>query len=539
MTKIGVKIATLAWGMKSVAMRGTVLLLVVIVASCGDSTHNVSTESNYQLVIGYPSIDKNVTSIVYSISVGDSTYLQDTLYIQSTHQEINIPVEPFLGSEIVVVYRVYVGQNIIGSQKESVALPLQDNSRSFFPYALKEINQAPVLTTSPDVSILLGEEAVITVIWRDDDSTRASWDSAGLGLWEYIPEERQNVIFYGDTLGEFPVYFMVRDSFHTIVDTVWVTVEGADPIMSSSQGDIPVSVSPGVSSSCTEYASVPSCQGSLVVVGSSAVSNISSQSSSGVGIPLSNGSGSHLSSTIGYSSSSDLIGQSSPLDVQSSSASSSSNVSSSSSSSLTVSSSDQLDFDTGEYDDIRDGTTTTYHWVDIAGTIWFIENVQYEVPTVVSYCLNDASANCDQYGRLYPWESVDRACPTHWRVSTDEDWKHLEKALGIASNIVDSMGVRGSDMQVDNIRSNNVLWGSGNEGTNLYKMNILPSGMKSGYPTTTAKIASFVELGAFYWTSDSVGSDSALIRYVGNDGGIMRKASKKYYNMSIRCVFDR
>ena len=50
-----------------------------------------------------------------------------------------------------------------------------------------------------------------------------------------------------------------------------------------------------------------------------------------------------------------------------------------------------------------------------------------------SYCYNDAEASCREYGRLYTWESAQRACQSlggGWRMPTNDEWQRLAKQYG-------------------------------------------------------------------------------------------------------------
>ncbi len=49
------------------------------------------------------------------------------------------------------------------------------------------------------------------------------------------------------------------------------------------------------------------------------------------------------------------------------------------------------------------------------------------------YCYDNLEANCRQYGRLYTWESAQRACRSlggGWRLPTNEEWCDLARHYG-------------------------------------------------------------------------------------------------------------
>ena len=68
----------------------------------------------------------------------------------------------------------------------------------------------------------------------------------------------------------------------------------------------------------------------------------------------------------------------------------------------------------------------TYRTVTIGGKKWMAENLNYA--TTNSWCYKNGY--CTEYGRLYDWISVQEACPSGWRLPTNEDWENLLQAVG-------------------------------------------------------------------------------------------------------------
>ena len=65
------------------------------------------------------------------------------------------------------------------------------------------------------------------------------------------------------------------------------------------------------------------------------------------------------------------------------------------------------------------------------GKVWTTRNSDVDVSP--SYCYDDAEANCRRYGRLYTWESAQRACRAlgdGWRLPTNDEWRGLATAYG-------------------------------------------------------------------------------------------------------------
>lgn len=61
---------------------------------------------------------------------------------------------------------------------------------------------------------------------------------------------------------------------------------------------------------------------------------------------------------------------------------------------------------------------------------WFAENLRFR--TADSRCYEGDEVNCEDHGRLYRLEDALQACPDGWRVPTEEDWRRLERAVGVS-----------------------------------------------------------------------------------------------------------
>lgn len=107
---------------------------------------------------------------------------------------------------------------------------------------------------------------------------------------------------------------------------------------------------------------------------------------------------------------------------------------------------------TGTFTDQRDGNE--YHWIKMDGLEWMTDNLRYDLGDGInsSYYLdyNDSQEYnyvdkfSAKYGFLYSYQGALDAVPDGgWRVPTDDDWKALERTLGMSKEEADALEWRG------------------------------------------------------------------------------------------------
>ncbi|HQU83797.1 MAG TPA: FISUMP domain-containing protein [Pyrinomonadaceae bacterium] len=71
-----------------------------------------------------------------------------------------------------------------------------------------------------------------------------------------------------------------------------------------------------------------------------------------------------------------------------------------------------------------------YETKKVGNLTWMKENLRFEVPKA-SWCFDNDEENCAELGRLYTFQAALKACPSGWRLPSDNDWLDLEKTLGL------------------------------------------------------------------------------------------------------------
>lgn len=206
---------------------------------------------------------------------------------------------------------------------------------------------------------------------------------------------------------------------------------------------------------------------------------------------------------------------------------------------------------------IERGTVTdvegnVYKTVKIGDQWWMAENLKTskfrdgsEVEVIPASTDNQIWANVDYpactfaidsiYGFLYNQFAVqdDRnLAPEGWRIPTDEDWKKLEKAIGMNSAEAERTGWRGNEEGILLTSEFSRGWGQGPlYGTDEFGFNALPAGCRvfDGRRDVSGRTA-------FWWTSSSEGEEFWYRYLDASQTEIFRQHTYPKYAFSIRCV---
>ena len=192
--------------------------------------------------------------------------------------------------------------------------------------------------------------------------------------------------------------------------------------------------------------------------------------------------------------------------------------------------------------DSRDGQT--YRTVTIGTQTWMAQNLNYK--SVNSYCYNDSSKYCDQYGCLYTWAAamdsagsrdvngkgcgfesacspkhpVRGVCPEGWHLPDSTEWMTFINSVG-------SVAFAGKFIKAGN-------WYMQGSDKNSYYFTALPSGNR------TCEERSINEgTNAFIWSSTEKDSkiDYNLSLFYRSDRADL-SSSYKCIGISVRCLKD-
>lgn len=84
--------------------------------------------------------------------------------------------------------------------------------------------------------------------------------------------------------------------------------------------------------------------------------------------------------------------------------------------------------DSKEFFDSRDGRV--YKLLNYADKVWLVGNLSYADKAFSFAKCYDNSRSCEEFGRLYDYESAKKACPTGFRLPLQEEWERVLKKVG-------------------------------------------------------------------------------------------------------------
>jgi len=184
--------------------------------------------------------------------------------------------------------------------------------------------------------------------------------------------------------------------------------------------------------------------------------------------------------------------------------------------------------------DERDGQI--YKTVTIGDQKWMAGNLNYALPGSVYYM--DDSLSFHEYGRLYNWNAAQKACPPGWVLPTDEQWKILERELGMDEPEVNYLEkYRGTDEGNKLKETGTSHWLIESGATDEAGFSLLPAGVAYD------DLLDFRDMGmrAYLWTFADLGSmPYSYVRILeSGNPAILRDIYNINTAMSVRCISRR
>lgn len=153
------------------------------------------------------------------------------------------------------------------------------------------------------------------------------------------------------------------------------------------------------------------------------------------------------------------------------------------------------------------------------GEQWMTENLKVAVSP--SYCYDGSDENCRRYGRLYTWESAQRACRAlgvGWLLPTSDEWAQVAKPYGgVRDNSADGGKAAYVALLAGGRSGFDAVYGGGRD----------PSGEYAR-----------LEAHGFYWTATESTPTKAWFYNLGKNGQIINRHDdgEKQWAFAVRCL---
>jgi len=176
-----------------------------------------------------------------------------------------------------------------------------------------------------------------------------------------------------------------------------------------------------------------------------------------------------------------------------------------------------------------------YNTIQVYSQCWMKESLNYE--TENSWCIDDNPDYCDEYGRLYLWESTIDLCPPSWHVPSDNEWRIIEGVTDSLYGIQDPVWTQSGGWRGENTGSNlksNTGWFAGGNGVDQFGFTAKPGGYQ--LPNGNNGAAT-IEVG--FWTSTEYDNETAWQRFLQfSQIGVYRYPFEKEWGLYVRCIKD-
>jgi uncharacterized protein (TIGR02145 family) len=163
------------------------------------------------------------------------------------------------------------------------------------------------------------------------------------------------------------------------------------------------------------------------------------------------------------------------------------------------------------------------------------ENEAWAASESPAYCVGPKNGNLYN---AFVVNSEKNIAPKGWHVPTDEEWKELERTIGMLAEEADYAGWRGT-LEANVLASKyRAGWGASDSdtdlyGTDYYGFNAVPAGVRGHDGRTNIQNNS-----VWWWSKTSTGTENYYRSIDSDHTEIFRHATVHEYGMSIRCIKD-
>jgi uncharacterized protein (TIGR02145 family) len=194
--------------------------------------------------------------------------------------------------------------------------------------------------------------------------------------------------------------------------------------------------------------------------------------------------------------------------------------------------SDSQEPSSGTFVDPRD--SREYRWVRIGSQVWMAENLRF-VPESGWKCWNDDEAECAKKGVFYDWETACKVPPPGWHLPSDDEWKTLERELGMPEEELDLVGLDRKSNTGAAIKKTG-CWPVEYGGKQIIFSD--DTGF-SAVPTGFFALGEFTHSGYGGWWTGTPDGERAWVRALAfHDNTITRAPNDKKFYFPVRCVRD-